>query len=113
MSVELPRVTWTGASGTTYEFHNHPIGTNYLALPGVYIFCKRGLPGYWDALYVGECDFFCNRIDRDLRAHHKFNDVTRAGATHICTLHVAGSDAARARIETDLRHSLRPPFNDQ
>ena len=89
------------------------MGTNYRDLPGVYVFCKLGAAHYWDALYVGECDAFCNRIDRDLRSHHKFNDVTRAGATHICTIHVAGTYADRLRIETDLRHGLRPPFNDQ
>lgn len=113
MSQQLSKITWTGISGTKYSFHCHPIGTNYLALPGVYIFCKKAPDGFWDALYVGECDLFCNRIDRDLRQHHKFYDVTLAGATHICTIHVDGGNAARLRVETDLRHGLQPPFNDQ
>lgn len=113
MSQQLPKITWTGASGRTYSLHCHPIGTKYLDLPGVYIFCKKAANGFWDALYVGECDAFCNRIDRDLRGHHKFNDVARAGATHICTIHIAGDYAARLDAETDLRHGLNPPYNDQ
>lgn len=112
---ELPKITWTGASGTRYSFHCHPIGTEYLALPGVYIFCKpAAVEGRWDALYVGECEAFCDRVGRGgLRSHHKFGDVTRAGATHICTIHIAGSDTERLQIETDLRQGLKPPFNDQ
>lgn len=113
MSRDLPKITWAGASGTRYELHCHPIGTNYLELPGIYIFCKLAANGYWDALYVGQCEAFCDRIGRDLRSHHKFDDVRRAGATHICTIHITGNYATRLQIETDLRQGLKPPFNDQ
>ena len=29
MAGPLGKITWTGISGTTYEMHCHPIGTNH------------------------------------------------------------------------------------
>ena len=36
-----PTINWTGESGKSYGFWLYPIGTKYLALPGVYIFTGR------------------------------------------------------------------------
>jgi hypothetical protein len=113
MALYLDNVVWVGASGVRYEFQIDPIGIDYLARPGIYIFCKPAHRGYWRALYVGETRSFYRRLTLDLSAHHKFADVTAAGATHLGTLHIPGTLAKRLRIETDLRHGLKPRFNDQ
>ncbi|MCB1487356.1 MAG: hypothetical protein KDJ88_07850 [Bauldia sp.] len=106
-------VNATGISGTTYSLQLHPIGTDYLWHPGVYIFCKLAPNGNWDAVYVGETAAFGHRLSRELFAHHKWPRIRAAGATHIATLHIPGPLWSRESIETDLRHSLNPPCNDQ
>ena len=107
-----PSVNWTGASGTSYGFWLHPIGTKYLAVPGVYIFC-RAEAGLLYAKYVGETDNFSRRLTDELASHHRWDSIRAHGATHISTLTVKGGNAERVRIETDLRHGLNPPCNRQ
>jgi hypothetical protein len=104
---------WLGASGKRYQFQNHPIGTAFASDAGVYIFCKAGANGTWNAVYVGETDDFSRRISNELGQHHAWNCIIACGATHICTLPVQGGDADRVAVETDLRHSLNPPCNKQ
>jgi|GEM_PF-4600218 len=99
--------------GTTYEFQIHPIGANYHARSGVYIFLRQGWGGTWDALYVGETGSFERRLTAELHLHHKWSGVVAAGATHIGTLHVPGELSRRETIETYLRWALNPPLNDQ
>ena len=110
---ENPKVTWKGASGISYDFWLHPIGTIYLAIPGAYIFCKPASVSSWNSLYVGETDNFLRRLTNELAAHHRWNGIRAHGATHICTLVIQGGNAERLRIETDLRHGLNPPCNRQ
>jgi hypothetical protein len=110
-------VAWTGGrTGATYETYNDPIGSIYIARPGVYIFCKTfysGLLSGWYAIYVGETDDFQRRLTNELSSHHRWDCIRTAGATHICSLHVPHGQAERLRIETDLRHGLNPPCNRQ
>lgn len=108
-----PSILWTGFSGRVYALEIHPIGSNYYARPGVYIFCKRNLNGNWDACYVGETDSFARRLTTDLAVHHRWQSIRTAGSTHICTLHVPGDSTLRLSIETDLRRALNPSCNRQ
>jgi hypothetical protein len=107
------RLFWTGKSGEQYQLYNHPIGTVYLPVAGVYIFCKALPDGRFQAVYVGETDNFRRRITDELAAHHCWDRVIACGATHISTLRVEGGNAERVRIETDLRHGLNPSCNLQ
>ena len=105
-------INWQG-SNRVLQFQNHGIGTTYLTRPGVYIFCRQALNGYWYAVYVGETDNFARRLTHELACHHAWDRIRSAGATHICTLHVPGGLAERLAIETELRHTLKPPCNRQ
>jgi hypothetical protein len=105
-------VLWRGASGTSYEFQIHPVGTEFHPRPGAYIFCHQDAFG-WRALYVGEAENFNTRVGTGRFSHHKWESVIRHGATHICTLVVGGGHAQRLAVETDLRHAYNPPCNDQ
>lgn len=106
------RVTWRGTSQQTYSFETYPIGTSFRAVPGVYIACKPVSPGRWSALYVGETSSLRERINDQRSAHDGLARARSMGATHIGVLHVPAR-ASRLRVETDLRHSLRPPANLQ
>lgn len=106
-------ISWTGASGTRYEFQLDGIGVIYRPIPGVYIFAKRLENAFYGAVYVGETDNFHRRLSDELQRHHALNAIRLQGAMHICTLHVVGDRANRLYIETDLRTALKPPCNQQ
>lgn len=42
--------TWRGASGQSYIFEAYPVGTQFNAVSGVYIFCRQLASGNWEAL---------------------------------------------------------------
>jgi len=111
-SVSPEPVFWFGASGTRYEFELNPLGVAYHPRPGVYIFCRPLGQGQWDPIYIGETDNFARRIANELSAHHRWQCIRAAWATHICTLHVPNA-TERLRIEADLRHHLIPHCNRQ
>jgi hypothetical protein len=95
-------------SGTTYAFEVHPLGTFFQSLPGIYVICKEAPPKTLNALYVGETHDFDNRVGEGFPTHHKWAAAIVRGATHICVMVVSGDNAARLRIERDLRHGLNP-----
>jgi hypothetical protein len=77
-------VIWTGASGTRYKFEHFAInGVSFNPVGGVYIFCKSS-GDHWHPVYVGETDNFRRRLADELLSHHQWNNITGAGATHIC-----------------------------
>jgi hypothetical protein len=111
-----PTLIWHGASGKSYEFEHFRLGAvTFNQLGGVYIFCYLANDSRWYAVYIGETDDFRRRLADELPGHHRWQDITRAGATHICALVVNGPNAAQRRleIETDLRHKQNPPCNRQ
>ena|SRR5215831_7791024 len=110
---QIRPIHWTGASGTRYEFQLDLIGVVYKPIPGVYIFCKPGAGGFFDAIYIGETDHFWRRLTDELWSHHRWECIRARGATHISTLHVPGNAAARLAMETDLRRHQNPPCNLQ
>ncbi|WP_338467057.1 GIY-YIG nuclease family protein [Novosphingobium sp. ZN18A2] len=106
-------VTAAGISGTNYEFFVHPIGTTYKPISGVYIFLNQTAQGQWNALYVGETSDLNQRLNAALQGHNAWPRISKHRATHIATRAVSGGLDARLKIETDLRHGLNPPCNDQ
>lgn len=106
---------WTGRSGTSYEFYVHPIGTEFLPISGVYIFCRQVtatlLGGTYEALYVGEAQSLFDRLNSGVGNHDGFKRASREGMTHIAAMRC--SSAERLWVETDLRHGLDPICNRQ
>ena len=105
-------ITWRGASGQSYIFEAHPVGTQFNSISGVYIFCRQLTSGNWEALYVGSTKSFKQRLNTGVKSHEGFARASHLGLTHIAALVVAGDDE-RLRVETDLRHGLNPPANAQ
>lgn len=108
----MTTVTWPGRSRREYTFELHPIGTNFLDLPGVYVFCRPSSPGFMEALYVGETDSFQDRLHTRLVDHDGYKRACRAQASHVAVMRV-GNPTQRLWIETDLRHGLDPVCNLQ
>ncbi len=106
-------VTWGSGSGTKRTFELHPIGTEFNAVAGVYIFCKESKPRSWTAIYIGETDSFKRRLTDELESHHRWDCIKKNGATHICVLVVSGGVRARQTIETDLLAFIDTPCNRQ
>jgi hypothetical protein len=109
-------LAWYGISGEAYQFEHFKLGeATFNTVGGVYIFCYLATDGRWYSIYIGETDNFRRRLADELPHHHRWQDITRAGATHICAMVVSGDNAAKRRleIETDLRHKQNPPCNRQ
>ena len=100
------KCTWTGASGKTYEYEMHQIGTDWNAVAGNYIFAKSTSPGKWQAVYIGETGNFKERLPN----HPELPCVRRNGGTHI-HVHVNSDSQARLNEESDLLASESPPCN--
>jgi len=112
----LSNVTWPGQNGRKYDFEHYPIGTNFNAVAGVYIFCKQtnALTNSWTAVYVGETEDFGGRLSGvNLPNHHRWKAIAAAGASHICVRQVPGQRQLRLDIETELRATLSPACNLQ
>lgn len=109
-------VGWPGLNGRTYGFETHPIGTAFKDFGGVYIFCKQAPNGDWHALYVGETNNLNERLNTALQRHQAWPPCRASGATHIGVKVISGGifdRTHRLALETELRHSLKPPHNRQ
>lgn len=106
-------VRWPGYPGNTYTFQTYPIGTEFNPFSGVYIACRPAADGInWNAFYVGEAHSLHDRLNAGLDDHNGLKCARQRGATHIGAMLVDG-DANRLAIETELRHVLNPPCNQQ
>jgi hypothetical protein len=104
MNMANETVTWTGASGTKYTLYLYPIGNGYKVVQGVYIFCKLGTDRRWQPVYIGEAADLNDRLNANLKQHHRWACITQNGATHICAISTEGSTPQqRLNIEADLR----------
>lgn len=111
--LSAPTVNWAGLSGTVLAFELHPIGTEFKAIPGVYVFCRQVGTGLWAATYVGETESLRDRLWLCLRDHHQLAAIRACGATHVSVRVTQGTRNARLTLEADLRRGLRPPCNQQ
>lgn len=108
---KVTSVTFSGESGTSYEFDTYTKDTQFYDVSAIYIFVKRDYKNgqyYQEALYVGETGELRTRIAN----HEKWPCVNRHGCTHISVMRVPNKKE-RFRIETDLIHGLDPVCNRQ
>jgi hypothetical protein len=77
---ELPKCTWTGKSGTLYNYFIHPLPVTFNRDQcGNYIFSRKNEQGKWVPIYIGEG----NLADRVCDQHHQAASIKRKGATHV------------------------------
>jgi hypothetical protein len=99
--------TWTGQSGTGYEYWIFPISTKFSAVAGNYIFAKEKSRNSFEPIYVGETLDLSARPEN----HRKQSCVSENGATHIHVHHnTKGVDARRAEA-ADIVAKWDPPCN--
>jgi len=101
-------ITWTGASGKGYTYFIYPIGTEFNAVPGNYIFAKETTPHTYAPIYIGQTGNLSERFDN----HHKMPCIKRNGATHIHAHTSSEKEEVRLAEETDLIRKWNPPCND-
>ncbi len=96
--------TWTGKSGTKYQYTIYSMDTTWNDKPGNYIFTKESSPGSWTALYIGQTESFKDRLPN----HEALPCVRRNGGTHI---HARTNESKQARLdeESDLAANHTTP----
>lgn len=106
-------ITLSGLGGRNYDFQLYPLhGTVFYRLPGVYVAMRSGAFGLHIPLYVGQTFDFYDRLISSRLSHEGLSRAIVQGATHIAVL-VVRDQGTRLAVETELRHSLQPPCNDQ
>ena len=108
---KLGTVTFTGESGTKYEFNVYPLDTDFQAVAAVYFFTKRtkktdGSHTHRKHIYVGETEDLSDRFDN----HHKMSCIERNGANCVCT-HPESTESKRLEVEQDLIDAYSPVCN--
>ena len=102
---KIEDLTLIDTYGNKYVFEVYPKGTDFNAVPGVYVFTMRGSSGNHTILYIGETQSF---KDRPLGwGHEKWGEATRRGLTHVCVMLTAN----RAAIQNRLIAAYSPPLN--
>jgi len=95
---DRPKCTWTGRSGTGYEYVIHELPVNFSAnQDGNYIFSKKNDEGRWVPIYIGQGDL-ADRISDD---HHQAVCIKKKGATHVHE-HLNTKEKERIAEEKDL-----------
>lgn len=93
--------TYTGESGTKYEFIAYSLDTEFKAVGAVYIISKRTPKpeggGSHEVIYVGQTGDLSERFDD----HHKADCFKKNGANCIL-VHAESNEKTRFQIETDL-----------
>lgn len=106
-----------GKSREEYIFNIHLMGSRFNSIPGIYEFIylskntASSLIPMWNVLYIGETENFRDRVDINLKQHHKYEYAIRNRATHIALFNFYGTDQQRKWIESDLIASYDPPGN--
>jgi hypothetical protein len=95
---DQPKCTWTGGSGTSYEYFVHQLPVTFNAdQNGNYIYSKKNDQGHWVPIYIGQGDL-ADRVSDD---HHQADCINKKGATHV-HVHLNQKDSARTAEESDL-----------
>ena len=108
---KLGTVTFTGASGSKYEFNSYAFGTNFKENYGAVYFItnrhKNDDGGYsHEKIYVGQTEDLSTRFDH----HHKQDCFDQNNANCIC-IHGEQNENIRLNIERDLIDKYNPPCN--
>ena len=110
---KLGTITFTGSSGTEYEFNVYSWGTNFKKDFGaVYFVTKRSKKsdsGYSHTrIYIGQTEDMSTRFDN----HHKQECFGEYDANCICVCGEQDEDK-RLEIEKDLIDNYNPPCNGE
>jgi len=111
-SSKLGTITFTGKSGTEYEFGIYPLDTDFRKDYGAVYFITRRYSkndgGYSHTqIYVGQTSDLSERFN----AHHKWDCFTKNSANCAC-IHGEERESVRLRIEGDLVDNYHPCCND-
>ena len=108
---KIDTVTFTGASGNTYEFIAYSIDTSFNNIGAVYVFTNQfeGVQGRYQyrPLYIGKTSELADRIS----GHEKWDCVNEHGVNSIC-VYVEGNATSRSKIESDLIANYSTPCNE-
>ena len=100
-------VKWFGQSGKPYLYWLYPLGTNFGATPGNYIFTQKTEAGEYKAIYIGETD----DLSQGFENHKKMPCIKEHGATHIFVHQSLDALRLRCVEESDLIANYTPPCN--
>jgi len=107
----LAAITFTGRSGTGYEFDVYPFHTEFTAVGAVYFVTRRTREAEGEyshaPIYIGQTGNLPDRFD----SHDKADCFRRERANCICT-HLDDNEQRRLQIESDLLKNYKPPCND-
>ena len=108
---KISTMTFTGYSGTEYQFNVWTRDTDFNDVGGVYIFSNRNSQTTrHTVLYVGQTSSF---KDRRLQFHEQWQKcANQRGGNVICTYQESDETRCR-RIERDLINAYDPPCNKQ
>ena len=102
--------TFTGTSGSKYEFTTHSRNTKFKAVGGVYFMTrllKRSDGGYRHThIYVGET----GNLSKAVLSLDKKACCDKRGANCVC-IYLESSESKRLKIEAGLRNKYNPPCN--
>jgi len=102
--------TFTGQSGTKYDFNIYPMGTTFKEIGAVYAVTKRyknSKGGYsHDIIYIGETGDLSTRFDD----HHKADCFVEYEANCAC-VHRDDDEESRLSKEDDLVKKQNPHCN--
>ncbi|MGD0037567.1 MAG: GIY-YIG nuclease family protein [Bacteroidota bacterium] len=108
--IKFGTVTFSGKSGTSYEFFAYSTDTEFNAVAGVYVVTRRTLDNSSHAshtrIYVGQTEDLSVRFDN----HHKADCFKKHKANCIC-IYREDSEGQRLAIEQDLIEKYNPPCN--
>ena len=98
-------LTLSDRKGNRYGFKVYPIGTDFDAEAGVYVFTQRDGAHKHEILYIGETASF-KESPLDC-GHEKWGKAIRAGMTHIGVFPTAN----RMYVQNRLIAKYAPPLN--
>ncbi len=104
-------VTFTGVSGTTYEFEPHIFWPEFPSIGAVYVFTKRYHSSgkiIHEPLYIGQTKSLADKF----YDHYEFECVMKQGGNRIC-IHREKIEFLRRQKEKDLITALNPICNER
>jgi hypothetical protein len=103
-------IDWNGASGKIYRYWFLETPRNSASIKneaGNYAFVRQLPNGNFTPLYFGLADSLQGRIPN----HERWNDVIRAGVTHVMSHTTPSGATVREAEERDLIQQWNPPLN--
>ena len=103
-------VTFTGMSGTTYQFNPYKLLTEFPGTGAVYIFARHYVASkknIYKPLFIGHTQ----SLEGNFYDLHKFDCVMEQGGNIIC-IHRENNESLRHKKESDLIDALNPICNE-